>query len=161
MNDDKVLRKEIVALLGGGNAHMGFDDAVAGFPLEGINTRVPNGSYTVWHLVEHMRIVQWDILQFVRDPDHISPDFPDGYWPKKDQSATAAAWRKSVKGFVADLEGLIKIARNPKTDFLSPIPHAKDYTILRELLLAADHNAYHVGELALLRRVLNLNPIEE
>ncbi len=161
MNNDRAVHRELVALLEGGNAHMGFGDAVAGFPKEGINRKVPNGSYSIWHLVEHMRIVQWDILEFVRSPDHLSPDFPDGYWPNKDKNVSPAAWQKSVKGFLADLEALVKIARNPRTDFFSPIPHARDYTIFRELLLAADHNAYHVGELASLRRVLNLNPIEE
>ncbi len=158
MGNDRTVRREVAALLEGGNAHMGFADAVEKFPPEGMNRKVPMENYTIWHLVEHMRIVQWDILEFVRNPDHVSPD---GYWPKKDQAASPAAWRKTVKNFLADREALVKIARNPKTDFFNPIPHARDYTIFRELLLAADHNAYHVGELASLRRVLDLNPLEE
>lgn len=161
MNNEKVLRKELLALLEGGNAHMDFEDAVGGFPMEGINTQVPNGTYTVWHLVEHMRIVQWDILEFVRNPKHVSPGFPEGYWPKPEETASPVIWRKSVRGFLTDLDGFIKMVRNPRTDFFSPIPHAKDYTIFREILLACDHNAYHVGELASLRRVLNLEPIKE
>ncbi len=159
MRDDQVLRKELLALLAGGNAHMDFQDAVAGFPMKGINTRVPDGTYTIWHLLEHMRIVQWDILEFVRNPKHVSPDFPGGYWPGPEEKATPAAWRKTVKGFLGDREGFIKIVKNPRTDFFGPIPHARDYTILREVLLTCDHNAYHVGELASLRRDLNLAPL--
>jgi hypothetical protein len=159
MNAKKVLRKELLALLEGGNAHMDFEEAVEGFPMEAINKTVPHGGYTIWHLVEHMRIVQWDILEFVRNPDHVSPDFPEGYWPNPDETATPARWRKSIRGFLADVDGFIKIAKNPRTDFLSPIPHAQNYAIFREILLASDHNAYPIGELASLRGALNLNPV--
>ncbi len=161
MESNKVMGEELLALLRGGNAHMGFKDAVSGFPLEEINRRVPNGSYTVWHLLEHMRIAQWDILEFVRNPHHVSPDFPGGYWPKVDEMATAAQWRKTVKGIGADLKALEDLVTDPRTDLLGPIPHAKDYTVFRELLLAADHNAYHVAELVTLRRVLDMKPIKE
>ncbi len=161
MNDSKVLSKELLALLEGGNAHMGFDDAVSGFPLKDINTKVPNGSYTVWHLLEHMRIAQWDILGFMTNPRHVSPDFPDGYWPKPESRATPQQWKKTVKGFRDDLSALKDIVKDPQTDFFGPIPHARDYTIFREMLLAADHNAYHIAELVSLRRVLNMKPIKE
>jgi hypothetical protein len=158
---DTQLRKELLALLQGGNAHMSFDDAVSGFPMKEINRRLPNASYTVWHLLEHMRIAQWDILGFVINPDHLSPEFPDGYWPKVDEMATAAQWKRTVKGIRDDLKAVEKLVEDPKTDFFRPIPHAKDYTILREVLLVADHNAYHVAELVTLRRVLNMKPIKE
>jgi hypothetical protein len=161
MNSDKVMRKELLALLQGGEAHMGFDRAVSGFPMKDINTRVPNGSYTVWHLLEHMRIAQWDILEFVRDPGHVSPPFPDGYWPRHDETATPDLWKKTVRNFSADLKAVQEIVRNTKTDFFSPIPHATGYTVFREILLVADHNAYHVAELVSLRRVLNMKPIKE
>ncbi|OPY64213.1 MAG: DinB superfamily protein [Syntrophorhabdaceae bacterium PtaU1.Bin034] len=157
----KILREELLALLEGGNAHMSYGDAVAGFPMEDINRRVPHGSYTMWHLLEHMRIVQWDILEFTRNPEHVSPDFPDGYWPAPDKKATPAMWDKTVKGFRDDLDAIQGIVRDPKTDFFGPIPHARDYTVLREMLLVADHNAFHVGELVALRRVLNMNPVKE
>ena len=160
-NPDKVLREQLLALLEGGQAHMGFDDAVSGFPLKEINRRVPNGSYTIWHLLEHMRISQWDILQFVVDPDYVSPPFPEGYWPKVDEMATAASWRKTVAGIRNDLAAVEKLVRSPKTDFFGPIPHAPDYTVFREVLLVADHNAYHTSELVALRRVLNLKPVKE
>lgn len=161
MTGNQVLQRELLALLSGGNAHMNFDEAIADFPMEGINTRVPNASYRVWHVLEHMRIVQWDILEFVRNPSHVSPDFPDEYWPLPDKMADAASWKRSAEGFKSDLETLKGIVGNTKTDFFGPIPHAKEYTVLREVLLAADHNAFHLSELILLRRILNLNPVKE
>ncbi len=161
MNSDEVLREELLALLRGGNAHMNFDKAVSGFPMESINEQVPQGTYKVWHLLDHMRIVQWDILEFVRNPCHVSPDFPDGYWPRPDETATVAQWKEIVKGFKDDLAAVEAIVRDPKTDFFGPMAHAKDYTVFREMLLVADHNAYHVGEFVSLRRVLNLRPIKE
>jgi hypothetical protein len=161
MDSDKIIRKELLALLKGGEAHMGFDAAVSGFPMTGINTRVPNGSYTVWHLLEHMRIAQSDILEFVRDPDYVSPHFPDEYWPKPDKMAKPADWKKTIKKIGEDLSALQEIVKDRKTDFFSPIPHAKSYTIFREILLVADHNAFHLSELVSLRRVLNLKPVKE
>ena len=161
MKDDKVLRKELLDLVSGGNAHMGFEDAVSGFPMGDNNKKVPNSSYTVWHLLEHMRICQWDILEFVRNPGHVSPDFPDGYWPPPDETATPAKWRKTIKSFQDDLKAVIKLVKDPRTDFLGPIPHAKGYTVLREMLLVADHNAYHLGELVSLRRAMGMRPVKE
>lgn len=161
MNNDTVIREQLLALLRGGNAHMSFEDAVSGFPLEKINTPVPQGSYLLWHLLFHMRIVQWDILEFIRNPGHVSPDFPDGYWPRPGEKAEPAGWERMVDEFNADLRALQEIVQDPRTDFFSPIPHAKEYTVFREILLAADHNAFHVGELVCLRRVLNLNPVKE
>jgi hypothetical protein len=158
---DQVLREQLLALLEGGQAHMGFNDAVAGFPMKEINHKVPNGTYTIWHLLEHMRRTQNDILQFVVDPDYVSPEFPAGYWPKVDEMATAGQWRKTVQGIRDDLDAVEQLVRGPKMDFFGPIPHAEDYTVLREVLLVADHNAYHTAELVSLRRVLNLKPIKE
>ncbi|MGD0230024.1 MAG: DinB family protein [Syntrophorhabdales bacterium] len=161
MNYDSIVREELLALLAGGNAHMGFDDAVPGFPMEDINRKVPQGTYTVWHLLEHMRIVQWDILEFVRNPGHVSPEFPKGYWPERDKSATRTEWEQSVEGFRRDLKALEEIVEDPRTSFFTPLPHARDYTVFREILLAADHNAYHVGEFVSLRRVLDMKPVKE
>ncbi|MEN6466025.1 MAG: DinB family protein [Syntrophaceae bacterium] len=161
MNPDKVMRKELLALLKGGQAHMDFGDAVAGFPLEEINRQVPNAGYMVWHVLEHMRITQWDILEFVRDPNHVSPDFPDDYWPQPGAKATPAGWNKIVKAIRSDLKAVEAIVSDPTTDFFSPIPHAKGYNIFREVLLVADHNAFHLSELIEIRRILNLNPVKE
>ncbi len=160
-DSDGVLRRELLALLRGGNAHMSFSDAVSGFPMDDINEPVPQGTYLVWHLLDHMRIVQWDILEFVRNANHVSPDFPAGYWPAAGEKATATRWKKSVADFEKDLAAVIEIVADPKTDFFAPLPHAKDYTVLREMLLVADHNAYHLGELVSLRRVLDMKPIKE
>ena len=129
--------------------------------MKDINNRVPNGSYTVWHLLEHLRIAQWDILEFVRDPAHVSPKFPEGYWPRPDEMATPDLWKKTVRDIGTDLKALQEMVKDPGTDFFGPIPHAKDYTVFREMLLVADHNAYHVAELVSLRRVLNMKPIKE
>ncbi len=161
MNREKVIREQLVDLLKGGNAHMTFRDAVSGFPLKEMNRRLPNASYTVWHLLEHMRIAQWDILEFTRDPRHISPEFPAGYWPREDERATADQWRKTIKRFLNDLKAMEKLVKDPETDIFRPIPHAKDYTVFLEVLTLADHNAYHLGELVALRRVLNMKPIKE
>ena len=161
MEKDRLIREQLLALLHGGNAHMSFDDAVSGFPPKDINKRLPNASYTVWHLLEHIRIAQRDILGFIVNPDHVSPDFPGGYWPGEDEMATASQWKKTVRDFRADLKSIEGLVKDPKTDLFSPIPHAKDYTIFRELLLVADHNAYHTGELVTLRRVLSMKPIKE
>ena len=161
MNADKIIREQLLGLLKAGNAHMSFSDAVSGFPLEEINRRLPNASYTVWHLLEHIRIAQWDILEFVRNPRHISPEFPAGYWPREDRMATASQWKKTIKGFLDDLKAVEKLVKDPRADFFSPIPHAKDYTLFLEILTLADHNAYHVGEFVTLRRVLNMKPIKE
>jgi len=161
MDTDKIMRSELLALLKGGNAHMGFVEALSGFPVKEINRRVPNASYTVWHLLEHMRIVQWDIIGFVLNAGHESPDFPDGYWPRIDETATALHWKKTLKGFRDDLKVAEKLVKDPKTDFFSPIPPAKGYTVFREILLIADHNAFHTGELVALRRVLDMKPVKE
>jgi hypothetical protein len=151
----------LLALLKGGEAHMRFDQAISGFPLEEINRRLPNATYTVWHLLEHLRIAQWDILEFVRNPRHVSPDFPVGYWPAMAETATPGRWKKTIKGFQADLQAVEDLVLDPQTKFFHPIPHAKEYTVFREVLLVADHNAYHTAEIVTLRRVLGLKPIKE
>lgn len=158
MNSDKVMREQLLALLRGGNAHLGFDEAVADFPVEYINTKPPNVSYTPWHLLEHIRIAQWDILEFVRNPDHVSPGWPEGYWPPPGEQADETRWQQTINEFRADLKAIEDLVTDPSTDFFSPIPHAPGYTIFREVLLVADHNAYHIGEFAILRQVMGTWP---
>jgi len=158
MKDDAVLRKELVAFLEGRNAHMSFAEAVADFPMESVNSKPANCPYSFWHLVEHIRIAQWDILEFIVDPAHKSPPWPAGYRPRPDEKTDAAGWKKSVAAVLADLEKLKGIASDPATDFFGPIAHAPDYTILRELLLAADHTSHHVGEFAMMRQIEDLWP---
>jgi len=159
MKRDAVRRKALLALLGGGNAHMDFDEVIADFPMRHINSKAPQSPYSCWHLVEHMRIALWDILEFIRNPHHVSPHYPEGYRPRPEDKTDQKGWRESIDQVRADLEALKNIVRDPETDLLAPIPHARDYTIFREIILAADHNAYHIGELAIMRQVMGLWPI--
>jgi hypothetical protein len=155
-----VAREELLALLDGGNAHMSFDEAIDGIPLSRINDRPPQTPYSIWHFVEHIRIAQWDILEFIRNPDHVSPEYPMGYRPGADETTDETGWRRSVEGVRGDLEALKEIVRDPASDIFAPIPHAPEYTICREILTVADHNAYHIGELAMIRQVMGLWPPE-
>ena len=158
MKADSVVREELVALLEGGNAHMSFDEVIADFPVDKINAKAPHTPYSFWHFVEHIRIAQWDILEFIRNPDHVSPKYPEGYRPRPHEKTDARGWQASIDGVRADVEALKDIVRDPKTDLFAEISHARGYTIFREIVLAADHNAYHVGELAILRQVTELWP---
>ncbi len=153
-NSDKALREHLVYLLKGGGAHVHFSDAVEGFPEAKRGAFIAGLPHTGWQLLEHARIAQWDILEFSRNPKHVSPGFPEGYWPKTPGPPDAAAWDKSVEQFQDDLQEMIDLVRNPKTDLCAKIPHGDGQTILREALLMADHNAYHLGQLVDLRRAL-------
>ena len=155
MEDEQAaLRKHLLYLLRGGGAHIDFDSAIAGLPAKLRGARPPGSPHTAWRLLEHMRIAQWDILEFSRNPRHVSPDFPSGYWPKSDAPPDAAAWANSVKSFRRDLKEMQSLVASPKTDLFALIQHGDGQTILREALLVADHNAYHLGELVLVRRLL-------
>ena len=148
------MRKQLLALLQGKGAHMTFEEAVADFPPTAFNVRPPHVPYTPWHLLEHIRIAQWDILEFIRNPQHVSPPWPAGYWPAPDAQADERAWEQTLTAFRADLTCLQDLVRDPEVDLQASLPHAKDYTILREILVVADHTAYHVGEFAILRQVM-------
>ena len=154
MNTDMVQREQLRALLHNGNAHMSFADAVAQFPDEYMNVMPPNVSYTPWHLLEHLRITQWDILEFIRNPRHVSPDWPSGYWPAPNAVADDAIWNRTCLAFQSDLHALEQIVADPHTDLYTPFAHGTGQTIFREILLVADHNAYHIGEFAILRQVM-------
>ena len=154
MDTDAEVRKQLRALLTGGNAHMTFDEAVAQFPVDRINTRPPHVPYTPWHLLEHMRLSQWDILDFIRNPQYVSGQWPDDYWPPKDAMADQAIWEKTLASFYADQRALLEILEDPSVNLYEPIPHGQGQTILREIQLVADHNAYHTGEFAILRQVM-------
>jgi hypothetical protein len=158
MDKDQALRQHLLYLLRGGGAHLDFDAAVADLPVELRGARAAGAPHTAWRLVEHMRIAQWDILEFSRNPKHVSPSFPDGYWPEGDAPATETAWDRSLAGFRSDLKDMQDLVANPSTDLFGRIPHGEGQTILREALLVADHNAYHLGHLVMLRRVLGAWP---
>jgi hypothetical protein len=157
-NQDKALREHLVYLLKGGGAHVHFIDAVEGFPEAKRGTFIAGLPHTGWQLLEHSRIAQWDILEFSRNPKHVSPGFPEGYWPKTPGPADEAAWAKSVETFQRDLQEMIALVKNPRTDLYAKIPYGDGQTILREALLVADHNAYHLGQLVDLRRALGAWP---
>ena len=114
-------------MLNGGSAHMEFEEAINAFPDDYINRKPPNVSYSFWHLLEHMRTAQWDILEFVRKPGHMSPDWPDKFWPPKNKLADRERWEKTLDSIRSDLASIREIVRNPETDFFSTIPHAKEY----------------------------------
>jgi uncharacterized damage-inducible protein DinB len=154
MNTDRALREHVLNLLGGGGAHLTFDKAVADLPEKLRGIRPADLPHSPWRLVEHMRIAQWDILEFCRNARHASPEFPDGYWPKGDAPPNAAAWNRSVKAFRADLKAMEELVSDPATDLFAKIPHGDGQTVLREALLVADHNAYHLGQLVVVRRLL-------
>lgn len=158
MSNEQALREQLLYLLGGGGAHLSFDAAVADLPPKLRGARAEGVAHTPWRLVEHMRIAQWDILEFSRNAKHVSPPFPEGYWPKGDGPPDAAAWDRSLAAFHADLQAMQDLVTNPATDLFARIPHGDGQTILREALLVADHNAYHLGQLVMLRRVLGAWP---
>ncbi len=148
------LRQHVLYLLGGGGAHLGFDDVVGDFPPPLRGQKVEGAPHTAWQLLEHLRIAQWDILEFSRNPKHVSPEFPAGLWPKAPAPPNERAWEQSVQTVRADLDAMQNLVEDPKTDLLARIPQGEGQTILREALLIADHNAYHLGQLVLLRRLL-------
>jgi len=155
---DQSLRKHLVYLLTDGGAHVDFDTAIARFPAALRGTRIKGAQHTAWQLLEHLRIAQWDILEFSRNATHVSPKFPDGYWPRTDAPPSTRAWNESVQAFQRDLRAMTRLVSNPKTDVFAPIAHGDGQTILREALLVADHSAYHIGQLVLLRKLLDAWP---
>jgi len=154
MTDDKVLRQHLVELLQGRGAHSDFEEATRGLPAELRGARTRELPFTPWRLLEHIRIAQWDILEFSRDGAHASPKWPEGYWPAEDGPPDAAAWEASVASFRRDLKAMQDLVRNPATNLVAHIPHGTGQTILREAMLVADHNSYHLGQFILLRRLL-------
>jgi hypothetical protein len=154
MDRDAELRDHVLYLLRGGGAHLDFDRAVADLPAEHRGRKPDGVPYSPWRLVEHMRIAQWDILEFCRNQEHVSPEFPDGYWPAGDAPENVAAWENSIEAFNRDLTAMQALVSNPATDLFAPIAHGTGQTVLREALLVADHNAYHLGQLVVVRRAL-------
>jgi hypothetical protein len=154
MSQDASLREHLITLLTGGNAHATFDAAVKNFPAELRGKRPKGAEHSPWQLLEHLRIAQWDILEFSRDAKHKSPEWPEEYWPKSPAPPDDKAWDKSVRAFRKDLKALSELVSDEKTDLFAKIPHGDGQTILREALLTADHNAYHIGQLVLARKLL-------
>lgn len=151
---EAAMREHLVKLLTLPQAHVTFERAVKGLPAE-LRGKTPKGAkHSPWQLLEHLRIAQWDILEFSRNPRHVSPQWPEGYWPKEKAPADDKAWDRSVRAFKRDLKAMCELVRDEKTDLLARIPHGDGQTVLREAMLVADHNAYHVGQLVLVRTLL-------
>jgi DinB family protein len=149
------LREQLVSLLYGTEAHMSFEEAVAAFPAEAMNKRAPNVTYTPWHILEHLRLTQWDILEYMRDPrGHRSPEWPVGYWPAPDATTTPDGFRETVESFIADRAAVEQIVRDPSTDLTAVLSGTPGHTVVREVTILGNHNSYHVGEFAALRQVM-------
>ena len=157
---DAVVREHVVHLLKGGNAHVGFDDAVEKLPAKRRGTFAKGLAHTPWQLLEHLRITQWDILEFTRNPMHVSPEFPEGYWPEGTGPESDAAWQRSVQRFREGQKAMIALVKNPRTDLYAKLPHGHGQTALQEALLLADHNAYHIAQMVDVRRALGCWPHE-
>ena len=152
MKNDKELREHILELLRGKFAHIELEMVLHEFPVAEINTRLENAPHTAWELLEHLRIAQHDIVEFSYNADHVSPEFPDGYWNKKE--ATADDWRNSTAQILKDLQTMRDLVNDEANDLFAKLPHGSGQTLLREALLVADHNAYHLGQIAFLMRIL-------
>lgn len=154
MNTDNSLKEELIKLLTGGSAHAGFDDAVKGLTLQQAGQKANNLPYTIWQLIEHIRIAQWDMLEFSKSEDHKSPKWPEEYWVKETAPKDKEAWDRSINQIKTDLEEFVKLIR--KSDLYKTIPHGDGQTLLREALQIADHTAYHTAEIIVIRRLLNV-----
>ena len=154
MSNEKALREHLVNLLNGGSAHADFKAAIEDFPIELRGKTPKRAEHSPWELLEHLRIAQWDILDFSRNPNYKASKWPDEYWPATAAPPDAKAWDKSVRAFNKDLKAICALVSDEKTNLSAKIPHGDGQTILREALLVADHNAYHLGQMVLLRRLL-------
>lgn len=148
------IRQHVCNLLTKAEAHVDLPEALKNFPRELRGRKPEGGPHTPWQLLEHIRIAQWDILEFSCSAKHKSPKWPDEYWPKTDAPPSDKAWDKSVEQVLTDLEAMRGLISNAKSDMFAPIPHGDGQTLLREALLVADHNAYHLGQLVMVRRIL-------
>ena len=156
MDSETSLRRHLVDLLESQHAHVTFERAIDGLPSEARGQQAAQTPYTIWEILEHMRICQRDILEFSRNAEHVSPEWPSGYWPASLRPEGDAGWENSLQTFRSDLETMKQLVSDPEQDLFTAIPHGDGQTILREVLLLADHNAYHVGQIVLIRKVLGL-----
>ena len=158
MVNEKELRNQLVRMLTIRQAHMDFEDAVADFPVEHINTRPPNCDYTFWHLLEHLRICQKDILDYIESEEYHWPDFPNDLWPDNSAETDPSGWQQTIEQFFADRQRLVEIINDPAVDLFAPLPNSGEHqhNILREINIIANHTAYHTGEFGFLRQVMGL-----
>ena len=159
-SDTDLLRDQLIRLIDGYDARMPFDDAVAAFPDDAINAFPPNVDYTPWHLLEHVRITQADILDYIVNHDYVEIEWPIEYWPSRDATATLEQFVETIASFKRDLAALRAIVADHATDLFATIPGTPGHTILREVRIVGDHNAYHIGEFAVLRQVMGTWPAD-
>ena len=158
MPKDVALREQLTQLLRGGHAHATFDDAVRGFPLDRAGVRPPSLPYSAWEILEHMRIAQNDILRFSQSAEYVSPQWPEGYWPTAPAPENESRWKGAIRAFRRDLGAFEKLVLDPAQNLHRKFPWGTGQTLLRETLLIADHNSYHLGQLVLVRRLLGAWP---
>ena len=154
MDENTKLREQLVFHLSGHGAHIDFDAAVEGLPFDLIGKQVPNLAHTAWQLVYHLQIAQWDILEFCRNPAHVSPEYPSGYWSGSPIPDSEEQWGETIASFRADLEAMVDLVSNPGNDLFAPFPHGSGQNLLREAILIIDHNSYHIGQLVDVRMLL-------
>ena len=157
MSNDSAVREQLVNTLIKRQAYMSFEDAVKEFPKEHINTKPTNVDYSFWHLLEHLRMTQWDILDYIRNSDYQSKEWPAEYWPASDAETNGDGWQSTIKQFQDDRQALVDIVKDPATDLYAQIPHGMGgHNIMREICVVSAHNAYHIGEFGILRQVMQL-----
>lgn len=154
MEQDKQLREQLVKLLRGGQAFKTRDEILEGISLQEAGRKAYNLPYTIWQLLEHLRIAQWDILEFSRNPQHESPEWPKGYWPTETAPANQAALDDTLNAISGNLEEMIELIQDPANNLFEPFAHGSGQNLLREAMLVAEHNAYHLGEIVVVRRLL-------
>ncbi len=154
MDTDLMLREHLLELLHGGGAHMSYDEAIADYPEDRINETFPHGQYSAWALLEHVRLAQDDIIEFIQDENYKEKRWPEEYWPDFDKQATQSDWQETVSAFKEGNRTLIALVENDGTNLFAPIPWGSGQTIAREIMLVSDHNAYHIGEFAIMRQVM-------
>jgi hypothetical protein len=152
MNELEILRQQLATLLRGGESHREYAEALPALPPELAGVKIPGSPHTPWQVLEHLRLAQQDILEFCRNPMYVSPEFPEGYWPPEETPSDPAAWGKSCSSFLQQLEAMLDLVLDPERDLFAPIPHREGQTLLREAIVLADHNAYHLGQLFLLAK---------
>ena len=154
MDKDAKLREQLAFHLSGRGAHISFDAAVDKLHFDLTGKQLPNLAHTAWQLVYHLWIVQWDILEFCRDPAHVSPEYPSGYWPERPNPESEEQWLGTIESFRTDLEDMIDLVKDPRNDLFSPFPYGSGQNLLREAILVVDHNSYHIGQLVAIRMLL-------
>lgn len=154
--DSRALRKHLLYLLNESGAHATFDDVIDDWPAQLAGAKVANFPHTAWMLVEHIRIAQWDILEFSRNSKHVSPSWPQGYWPSPEAPENERSWNAAIAAVKNDLREMARLVSDPKVDLYAKVPWGDGQTVFREALLVADHNAYHIGQLAMLRKCIGI-----